>query len=129
MTEEPAANEGRLADELVAKILGWKSSADRYVKPNRSWIPKWRFSPLKRIGDAFDLLEATKASYRLDCSPENVLRVEVEVGGQVGQAHGQLAARTITLALARAVGLTEGDALRIADPSSDVASSARVTWR
>jgi hypothetical protein len=43
--------------------------------------------------------------YKLECVPGGSFSVEVKIGGRVGRASGEPNARTITLALARALGL------------------------
>lgn len=95
----------RLTDELAVRVMGWKSAPDRYVKSGRSWIPKWRFAPLSCLDDAFQLLASSNSTYKLECAPGGVFSVEVKIGGRTGHASGEPTARTITLALARALGL------------------------
>lgn len=43
---------------LVAqRVMGWTVGPDRFMMGNRSWMPRWRFQPAKRLEDAFRLLE------------------------------------------------------------------------
>ena len=100
-----AVNDSRLTDELARRVMNWGVHPDRYVKSGRSWLPKWRFSPLSRLDDAFQLLASSNSTYTLECAPGGALSVEVKIGERVGRASGKANARTITLALARAFGL------------------------
>lgn len=98
-------NDDRLTERLAAEILGWKATAGRYIKSNRAWTPSWRFAPLTKLEDAFGLLVASASSYTLATNPEGGFKAEVRVGGRIGKASGEPKARTITLALARALDL------------------------
>src|SRR5580704_10575300 len=60
-----AMDDDRLTEKLAANVFGWKLAPDRFIKSGRSWIPRWRFSPLERLEDAFGLLERVATSYRL----------------------------------------------------------------
>jgi hypothetical protein len=84
--------------------MGWKVAPDRFIKSGRSWIPRWRFRPLAEIADAFRLLDHAAAHYTLtrDCS---AFAAEVQIGSCRGKAVGEHKARTITLAVARALRL------------------------
>jgi hypothetical protein len=48
----------RLTNLFAGRFLGLRPTRDRFVKPDGSWIPRWRFAPLSRLEDAFSLLEA-----------------------------------------------------------------------
>jgi hypothetical protein len=93
-----------LTDELAARVLGWQLAPGRYIKPGRSWIPRWRFQPLTNIGDAFQLLDAAAISYRLEAE-EGTLTAEIRTDSRNGRASGQCKARTITMALVHALGI------------------------
>lgn len=95
----------RLTEHLVAKLLGWKTAPGRFIKPDRGWTPSWKFAPLTNIEHAFDLLDHAEATYTVSARSGQGFTAEVRVGAYVGSACGVLKARTITLALARAVGL------------------------
>jgi len=98
MTEEA------LTAALAERVMGWKVAPDRFIKSGRSWIPRWRFRPLAEIADAFRLLDHAAAHYTLtrDCS---AFAAEVQIGSCRGKAVGEHKARTITLAVARALRL------------------------
>jgi hypothetical protein len=105
----------RLADELVARALGWRPAPDRYVKASRGWVPRSKFRPLVDVRDAFRLLDAVTADYSLVTTPGGVFAAQVRLGGRTGKAAGEPKARAISLALARAMGLDVGpdaDAVR-----------------
>jgi len=110
-------NDKLLVDELARIVLAWKAARGRYLKPgpSRSWVPRWRFSPLTRITDAWDLLDRSGASYRIErAAALHELTVEVRIAGKVGRASGRSPARTITLALACALDLATFDSLTTA---------------
>lgn len=85
--------------------MGWKVGPDRFVQSGRQWLPKWRFSPLTRLDDAFELLDRSAAVYTLNQSSNGVFAAEVHLTGRVGTACGPVKARAIALAVARALEL------------------------
>jgi hypothetical protein len=98
-------NDDRLTEKLAAQILGWKATPDRFIKADRAWTPIWRFAPLTNLEDAFDLLDASDSAYTLATIAGGSFEAEVRLGGRIGKASGEPKARTITIALARALGL------------------------
>jgi hypothetical protein len=90
---------------LAEQLLGWKATPDRFIKSGRSWIPRWRFNPLASLEDAVMLLDRTGGTYDLALTADGVFTAEVRIAGRVGTASGNPKARTITLAIARALGL------------------------
>ncbi len=104
-SQEAAASDVRLTEELVRQVLGWKVAPDRFIKSGRSWLPKWRFAPLSRLDDAFQLLDRSASTYKLERTRDNAFSVEVQFDGRIGKASGEPKARTITIALAHALGL------------------------
>lgn len=99
-----AISDEALTDALAERIMKWKVTPDRFIKSGRTWLPKWRFSPLSCLDDAFHLLANSKSAYKLEHAGET-FAAEVKIGGRVGRASGEPIARVITLALARAIGL------------------------
>jgi hypothetical protein len=96
----------RLTEQLVEKLLGWKVAPGRFIKPDRGWTPTWKFTPLVNLEHAFNLLDHANANYIVSAGSRGEgITAKVMVGARVGSACGVLKARTITLALARAVGL------------------------
>jgi hypothetical protein len=95
----------QLAAILAERILGWKVCPDRFVKAGRSWIPKWRFRPLARLEDAFLLLDRAGGTYVLSVGSDGVFTAEVQVGERIGKASGEPKARTISIAISRALGI------------------------
>ncbi len=89
---------------LAERVMGWKVAPDRFIKSGRSWIPRWRFRPLAELADAFRLLDHAGARYTLtrDCS---TFAAEVQIESCRGNAVGEDKARTITVAVARALRL------------------------
>jgi hypothetical protein len=98
----------RLTELLVERVMHWKIAPDRYIKSGRSWLPKWRFTPLTRLDDAFQLLDRFASTYKLERTGEDTFAVEVHFGGRVSKASGESKARVITLAIAQAL-LLEAD--------------------
>ncbi|MCZ2149640.1 MAG: hypothetical protein LC126_17920 [Bryobacterales bacterium] len=97
--------DAQLTDELASRVMGWKVASGRFVKPSRSWIPKWRFAPLERLEDAFLLLDTARAAYTLSRSGAGAFAVSLQLGGGHGHASGDSKPRTITVALAMASGI------------------------
>lgn len=97
-------NEGRLTDELATRAWGWKPSSDRFLKPGRGWIPRWRFRPFEEPADAFRLLDAVAHRYTLSCAGRT-FTADVQINSRRGKASGTNKARTIAVAVARALGL------------------------
>ncbi len=93
-----------LTGELASRVMGWKPSADRFLKSGRGWIPRWRFRPLEELPDALRLLDAAAQRYTLS-SDGRIFTADVEVNSRRGKASGAHKARTITAAVARALGL------------------------
>ena len=89
---------------LAERILHWKACPDRFVKSGRAWIPRNRFRPLARVEDAFLLLGSATNNYRLT-SFDGVFTAEVHIAGRMRSASGAPVARTITLAIGRALGI------------------------
>jgi hypothetical protein len=98
-------NDDRLTETLVAQVLGWKVAPGRFMKFNRAWTPSWKFAPLKNLEQAFKLLDHAASSYRLAKNAGGNFEAQVRLGARTGKASGQTMARTITMALARALGL------------------------
>ena len=97
-------DEARLVEELVRRILGWRSAPGRFLKAGRGWIPTWRFQPFEDLADAFQLLDRAADRFCLT-SDRNIFTAEVQIGERRGRASGQLKARTITTAIARGLGM------------------------
>ncbi len=98
-------NDERLTDELACRVLGWRAAPGRFIKSGRSWTPRHRFAPLTRLDDAFQLLDRIATAYTLSTVKNDRFTAEVQVGAHAGKASGEPKARTVTIALARALGL------------------------
>lgn len=98
-------NDDRLTERLATQVLGWKTAPGRLIKPGRAWTPSWRFAPLTNLDHAFDLLDHAASAYTLTMNSGGSFEAEVRVGGRIGKASGEPKARTITIALAHALGL------------------------
>ena len=99
----------RLTEKLVVHVLKWKVAPGRFIKSNRAWTPRWRFAPLTNLEDAFGLLDASGSAYTLATNASGSFEAEVRVGRRIGRASGEPKARTITTALADALGLEVPD--------------------
>jgi hypothetical protein len=103
---EPAPiNDDRLVEKLACTVLEWRAVSGRYLKPNRSWSPCWKFQPMNNVDDAFNLLDTARAQYSLSVGADGTFTAEVEVAGRIGKASCSPKARAICLALAQALGL------------------------
>jgi hypothetical protein len=96
----------RLTAILAERVMGWKACPDRFVKSGRTWIPRSRFRPFSRLTDAFLLLDRVASAYRIR-KIGGVFTAEVQVKNRTGKATGERTARTITLAIALALGLAD----------------------
>ena len=95
----------QLSAVVAQKVLGWRSSPDRFLLGDRQWISRTQFQPLTRIQDAFRLLHTAAETFSLTRTVEGVFTATVRVGERRGCASGKLEAAVITLAVARAVGI------------------------
>ena len=94
-----------VVDRLAHQVLHWVVAPDRFLTGNRSWIPKWKFNPLERLEDAFRLLDESAPNRYAISLGGGRFEVEVEINSNIGKASGEIKPRTITLALARSLGL------------------------
>jgi hypothetical protein len=106
-------NDDRLTEALAAQVLGWKAAPGRFLKSDRGWTPTWRFAPLTNLEDAFDLLDHAASTYKLATDKGGSFSAEVRVGRRTGKASGEPKARTITIALAHALGLELPDEVSV----------------
>ncbi len=107
-TTESLSDE-RLTDALISRILKWRVAPGRFIKPGRSWIPRWRFMPAVNLNDAFQLLDAAKPeAYSMGLEKGQAFRVWVQIAGASGEAHDSSKARAITRAIGRALGMEVG---------------------
>lgn len=95
----------QLTTILAERVLSWKGRGDRFLQPGRSWIPRWRFQPLTNIENAFQLLNRAVDQFSLTLDSNKVFAAEVQIANRKGSATGRSKARTITMAIARAMGL------------------------
>jgi hypothetical protein len=95
----------RLTALLAEKVMKWKVCPDRFIKPSRSWIPKWRFEPLARLEDAFLLLDKAGGTYSLSFDAAGTFTAEIRIGQHIGKSSGEPKARAITLAISQALGI------------------------
>jgi len=94
-----------LTDILAERVMGWRVTPDRFIRSGRGWLPKWRFAPLSRLDDAFQLLDRLAFAYKLERTGGDKFAVEVRSSGRIGTASGEQKARTITMAIVQALGL------------------------
>jgi hypothetical protein len=105
-------NDERLTEKLAVQVMGWKVAPGRFLKSGRAWTPSWRFSPLTNLEQAFNLLDHAANGYTLATDKNGIFEADVRVGARVGKASGEPKARTISLALADALGLEIPDETR-----------------
>ena len=94
----------KLTESLAVEVMGWRVARGRFLKAHRSWIPVWRFAPLTRLEDAFQLLNSASRDYTLMAVEGAPFRAEVRVGERTGVAKGGTKPRVIVFALVRALG-------------------------
>jgi hypothetical protein len=90
-------------DWLARQVLHWRVGPDRFLIGARSWIPKWRFCPTRKIEDAVRLLHAADPRCYTVKFRNGLFRVQVELKHGVGRASGDSLPRTIVLAIERAL--------------------------
>jgi hypothetical protein len=98
-------DDASLTEELACQVMGWRATPDRFIKSGRSWIPRWRFTPLTSLEHAFQLLDRAASNYTLRTVAGGTFTAEVRVRGRIGKVSGLSKAKTISLALAQALEL------------------------
>jgi hypothetical protein len=99
----------RLTDELACRVMGWKPGRDRFIKSDRQWVLRWRFQPLTSVENAFELLNTAAASLVLTTARDGSFTAQVKLGQRKGRASSPSVATSITVAIARALGLDVPD--------------------
>jgi hypothetical protein len=105
LVDERTLTDQALTDLLAERVMGWKASPDRFIKRGRTWLPKWRFAPFVRLEDAFELLDRSACTYTIERAHDGSFSVAVVFNGRTGNSSGEPKARSITFALARALGI------------------------
>ena len=98
-------SDARLTDELATEVMHWKPFPRRYMTSGKDWISRSQVQPLRDIKDAFRLLAAVTDDFTLLSVHRGPFVAEVRLRGRIGRAVGKIKARTLTLAIARLVGL------------------------
>jgi hypothetical protein len=98
-------NDQRLTDELARRVLDWRVAPDRFLMSGRRWLPRWRFQPIEKLDDAFQLLEEAEPQDYSMGDDGNGFWVRIRIGKTIGEARDISKPRAITLAVARAVGI------------------------
>jgi hypothetical protein len=101
----------QLTATLAERVMGWRVGPDRFIKGARRWTPRWHFQPLRRLENARQLLEKTDGKYTFSRAADGSFSASVSIGDRVGTASGHSEAATITVALARAIGIDVADEL------------------
>jgi hypothetical protein len=92
---------------LAAQVMGWKVFPDRFLNGRRSWLPTWRFQPAKKLEDAFRLMAAANPeNYTMGSEAPGSYWIRIQIAGLTGEARSSSQAEAITLAIARAIGLS-----------------------
>jgi hypothetical protein len=94
---------------LAQRVMGWGVGPDRFLIGGRRWLPHWRFQPLTNLDVAFRLLEKAASTFTLALRDDGTFSVQVQVQDHAGSAIGGSKAATITVAVARAIGLDVPD--------------------
>lgn len=98
-------DELRLTNEFATDVLGWKAGPGRFNRGDRHWIARSRFKPFSDVKDTLRVLEALTDDYVVTGFPGGLIGAEVRIKGTVGTAGGYTMARTISVAVARALGM------------------------
>jgi hypothetical protein len=99
----------QLTAALAERVMGWRVAPGRFLTGNRRWITNSRFQPLHRVQDALRLLHTAAAEFTLARTADGVFSATVRIGERAGTASGEFDARTITLAVVRALGIDAED--------------------
>lgn len=99
----------QLTGEFGVRVMGRTLAPGRYLRSGRSWISRSRFRPLVDLRDAIRLLDSVTDDYSLLAKPGSVFTAKMRVAGRIEKAAGEPKARTVSLALARAIGLDVPD--------------------
>lgn len=103
--EGTQVSDEQLTTELAVRAMRWRLAPGRYLKPERGWISRSAFRPLVDLNDAFRALDAVSDDYSILAQPGGRFVVHVRTPARTGQAIGKSKARTISLALAQALGI------------------------
>lgn len=95
----------QLTSALVERAMRWRLAPGRYLKPGGGWTSRSGFRPLVDVRDALQALEAVTGDYSILAKPGEGITVAVRISGLTGKAAGKSKARTISLALALALGI------------------------
>jgi hypothetical protein len=95
----------QLTAVLAERIMRWRVAPERFPKADRKWTPRWHFQPLRRMDHALQLLEKAGGRYTFTRKAGGAFTADVFVGDRAGSASGKSEAATLTVALARALGI------------------------
>jgi len=98
-------NDRELTELVASRVMGWRICPDRFGKSGKSWIPRWKFQPLVELSEAFHVLDRASDQYSLTKDRHGIFTANVQIGTCQGKASGEPKARTVTMAVARALGL------------------------
>jgi hypothetical protein len=91
---------------LVARVMHWRVSPDRYLTGERASLPRWKFQPAHKMADAIRLLEAANTEeYSLATNADGSLCAKVRIAGANAEARANTKPMAICLAVAAALGL------------------------
>jgi hypothetical protein len=91
---------------LAERVMGWSVGPERFMMGGRRWIPRWRFQPATRLGDALRLLERlAPQEYAMGAASNGGYWVRVRIAGITGEATESSQARAMMISIARAIGL------------------------
>ncbi len=95
---------------LAERVMGWRATANRFLKGDRRWAPRWRFQPTRRVADALQLLKkAVAEEFAVKSTSDGVNHARTNIRGRIGKASDKSQARAITYAIARALGIDVHD--------------------
>jgi hypothetical protein len=96
----------QLTVTLAECVMGWRATANRFLKGDRRWAPRWRFQPTRRIADALQLLKkVAPEAFAVKSEANGVNHARTRIAGSTGTASDKSQARAITYSIARALGI------------------------
>src|SRR5258708_879998 len=94
--------------------MGWKSAPGRFLMDKRRWIPAWRFQPLQKIDDAFQVLHSAGVIEYVLFAPGDVIEIRALAVGRSPSHPGSTSSGYFNFenrdAIARAIKQLDGHA-------------------
>ncbi len=102
----PMKTNSEITNLLAQRVMRWRLGPDRFLLGDRRWLARWRFQPMEKLDDAFQLLEkADPSEFLMRGDDEGNITVKVTIGGKSGRAVRKSKPEAISFAVAAAIGI------------------------